>query len=567
MSLFFASGQNTTKKKLSFEEIEKEIDASQNKSKELWNYINLYIKQSKEESNPETLLYAYRYASNFSSSPNNIKYADSALSVSIKSNDKKLMTKAYTNIGIIYMKEYSYQKALDNIIIANKYSTELGDLYEINKTKYFIAQNKIYLGLYEEANEELVSCIEYFKNNLHNKSLGKDFEVYYLFSLISYIDSNTKLRKQKENVKLIQEGLDYVNRNNLKQYRPYFISSQGMDAYYLSDYQLAIDKLNLALKTYDDQWTHLTESYYLGLSYWEVGQKDLAITHLLKIDEEYNKTKKLEPQFRSVYEILIKHFESIGDRDKQLEYIEKLMTLDDSYEKNYKYLYNKINKEYDTKKLLEEKNKIEKNLRTEKQIYALLFIMSILAGGYVYYRFYRMKKVYEERFNKIMNESNSKIVQPKPIEIAVEKEKTEHLPDLKNPEELDYFNKIPGINPNSVQTILNQLNQFELEEEFLNPQLSLKSLSETFSTNSTYLSKIINVYKEKNFNAYVNDLRMDYIVELMKNDWTILNKDIKELAQIAGFTSAESFSDNFQRKFEIKPSYFIKRLKENIKVT
>ena len=60
---------------------------------------------------------------------------------------------------------------------------------------------------------------------------------------------------------------------------------------------------------------------------------------------------------------------------------------------------------------------------------------------------------------------------------------------------------------------------------------------------------------------------MDYIVELMKNDWTILNKDIKELAQIAGFTSAESFSDNFQRKFEIKPSYFIKRLKENIKVT
>ena len=44
-------------------------------------------------------------------------------------------------------------------------------------------------------------------------------------------------------------------------------------------------------------------------------------------------------------------------------------------------------------------------------------------------------------------------------------------------------------------------------------------------------------------------------------------KEIKELANIAGFTNAEAFSDNFQRKFEIKPSYFIKMMKENIKTS
>ena len=44
-----------------------------------------------------------------------------------------------------------------------------------------------------------------------------------------------------------------------------------------------------------------------------------------------------------------------------------------------------------------------------------------------------------------------------------------------------------------------------------------------------------------------------------------LEKEIKELANIAGFTNAEAFSDNFQRKFEIKPSYFIKMMRENIK--
>jgi hypothetical protein len=44
------------------------------------------------------------------------------------------------------MDEEKYNKALDDILIANKYSEELGDDYTYNKTKYFIAQNKIYLG-------------------------------------------------------------------------------------------------------------------------------------------------------------------------------------------------------------------------------------------------------------------------------------------------------------------------------------------------------------------------------------------------------------------------------------
>ena len=43
------------------------------------------------------------------------------------------------------------------------------------------------------------------------------------------------------------------------------------------------------------------------------------------------------------------------------------MALDKSYEKNYKYLYTRINKEYDNQKLIEEKkNKIEKSLKTQK---------------------------------------------------------------------------------------------------------------------------------------------------------------------------------------------------------
>ena len=212
---------------------------------------------------------------------------------------------------------------------------------------------------------------------------------------------------------------------------------------------------------------------------------------------------ELNPEFRPAYELLIKYNDSIGNRDKQLKYINTLMSLDKNYEKNYKYLYTKINKEYDTQKLINEKNKIESSLKNQRTIISSILLLTILASLFYWNRYNSLQKKYKEKF--------------------------------------------------------------EEELRFTDNQMSLRLLSEEFNTNIPYLSKIINVYKGKNFNYYINDLRIDYIIELLKNDATYLNYDIKNLASLAGFTNAVNFSDNFQRKFEIKPSFFIKMMKENIK--
>jgi tetratricopeptide (TPR) repeat protein len=152
------------------------------------------------------------------------------------------------------MNEGFYQKALDNILLANKYSLELNDEYITNKTIYYIAQNKIYLGNYEDANQELKSCLKYFKNNINDKtSLGKNYQMYYIYSLISYLDTNTKTGKQEENEKLIKEVKAYLTKNKLEVYIPYFVSIEGTDAYYKKDYPTAISKLKESLKLYNDQ--------------------------------------------------------------------------------------------------------------------------------------------------------------------------------------------------------------------------------------------------------------------------------------------------------------------------
>jgi AraC-like DNA-binding protein/cbb3-type cytochrome oxidase subunit 3 len=569
LSVIHLYGQNNKKFiDLTYEEIEKKLDNSNTKQKEVSALINLYIEKSKWEKNDESLIYAYRYASKFYSAPENYKYADSALFVGQKSKNKKLLTDAYLNKGVVLMDNSHYKEALDNILIANKYSLELNNDYITNKTIYYIAQNKIYLGLYEDANKELKICINYFRKNLTNNELGKDYEIYYIYSLMSLIDSNTRIGQHSSNQLLFKEAYNYLKLKNKEQYFPYFISSEGTDAFYNKDYNKAIKKLSEAIKLYNDQWPHVTEIFYLGLSNWKLGRQGVAVKYFEEIDKEYERSKKLNPEFRSAYELLIKYNDSIGNTDKQLEYINKLMSLDRSYEKNYKYLYTKINKEYDTQKLITEKNRIESSLKTQRAVISSLLLIAVIIISLVGYRYYHLQKVYKDRFNEIIAkkdvDSTTNLPQEKALEVKPSSEADFSIKP-KNFFDVEYYNKIPGLNPLFVESILNQLHVFEKENKFLDNQISQKMLSESLGTNSTYLSKIINVYKGKSFNHYINDLRIDYIIEFMKNDAKYLNIDVKELATMAGFTNAISFSDNFQRKYQIKPSFFIKMMKENMR--
>lgn len=536
---------------LSFLELEKKIDSSYNRKEELWIYINHYIKKSKEEKNDEALIYAYRYASGYSVFPENLKYSDSILFIAQKNKNKKLITESLINRSYTLMDNFMHKEALKYIIQAHNVASKIGDYYLINKSKYFIAQNKIYLGLNSEANKELKSCVKYFRSNLKENKLGVDNELFYMYSLLSLIDSNSKIKNHKENVSLLNEAFNYIKKKNLKEYYPYFVSSLGTEAYYNNNFLSAIKYLQKSLDSYNDQWPHFTEIFYIGMSYWKLGNKKEAVKYFEKLDKEYYKDKNQDPQFRPAYELLIEYYASKNNTDKQLEYINKLMYLDKSYEKNYKYLFAKIHKEYDSQKLIDEKNSIENSLKIHQYLTLFVIIISIVLISFSTFKYFQMQRKYKERFEQIISKNTE--IEKIPVTF-VEEDKT-------------LTPKIAGISESTITNILEELEIFEKEQQFLDSKITQKLLSEKLGTNPTYLSKIINAYKGKNFSNYLNDLRLEYIVELLKTEHQFLEKEIKELANIAGFKNAEAFSDNFQRKFEIKPSYFIKMMKENIKTS
>ncbi|WP_262708811.1 helix-turn-helix domain-containing protein [Flavobacterium anhuiense] len=85
-------------------------------------------------------------------------------------------------------------------------------------------------------------------------------------------------------------------------------------------------------------------------------------------------------------------------------------------------------------------------------------------------------------------------------------------------------------------------------------------LSTTFESNSKHVSKVVNVYKEKSFTQYINDLRIEFAINQLQVNNKLRKYTVQALALEFGFNNAESFSTAFYKKTGIKPTYFIKEL-------
>ena len=122
-----------------------------------------------------------------------------------------------------------------------------------------------------------------------------------------------------------------------------------------------------------------------------------------------------------------------------------------------------------------------------------------------------------------------------------------------------------SISENTITSLLNKLSRFEKSEKFLKNDVTLTTLSNSLSTNPRYLSEIIKQHKGKNFNNYLNGLRIQYITNKLYNTPIFREYKISYLAEVCGFSSREVFSVIFKKEMGVTPSYFISQLKRNEK--
>ncbi|GAA4171573.1 helix-turn-helix domain-containing protein [Sphingobacterium ginsenosidimutans] len=108
--------------------------------------------------------------------------------------------------------------------------------------------------------------------------------------------------------------------------------------------------------------------------------------------------------------------------------------------------------------------------------------------------------------------------------------------------------------------LIEEFNKAHSNKFFLKKGVSLGDLADLLSTNQRYASYIVNMVTGQDFNNYVQQARIAYLIERVERDPELLNVKFSILAESAGFSSISKFSSVFKSVMGVPPSeYFQKK--------
>ncbi|WP_282086593.1 helix-turn-helix domain-containing protein [Aquimarina algiphila] len=503
-------------------------------------YANAILEKGKKEKDTIQILNGFFFLSTINEQNNSmLSYTDSIIKISKKTDNTRFLGMGFLSKGTYYFQKRKFKKALDNFLKAKAYTLDFPRLNYAAEHSIGLLKSRV--GEYEEA-------LDIFKENwahVNKMNLKKTDNNNYLITLFSLADSYNRVHKYDSatfyNRLGVKESLDVKNQTEYYS----FVLNEGVNKYHLESYSASYDSIFKVLNDFKDKIDTpnlIIAHYYFGKILLEKKDVDGAIRNFRKVDSLFSIINDIHPESREAYEFLINHYKVLEDDQNQLKYIKQLFKVDSVLNTNYKYLSKKITKEYDTPKLIEEKERIifgleNRNTTISKQLVLVSILLGVSLLGLIYY--YRRQKILKRRFNELMNSKIGHNV----------KKHTVNSSSI-------------GISSDIVNGILIRLQQFENSSEFLNSSITINDLSKQFDTNSKYLSKIINTYKNKNFSNYINDLRINSVVEKIKLDKKFRNYTVKAIASEVGFNTTQAFSKAFYKSTGIYPSYFVKEIEK-----
>lgn len=562
---FALSAQNADKKlyRSTYDELHNLYFSNTDKPQLQLKYAEAYLQKANTENiNIRKAKAYYQFAILYYNKDlkKSITYLDSVIKYSQNSGDKFFPAAAYCEKADLLRSKFRFKEAMASYKLAEKSALENNlDYYYVVREYIAIAKSED-LEEYQEALEIYKECYNYYKKTDYRVGkYAKDFQNV----LFGIADCFKSLQNTDSTSYYNQLGLRESVITKNEHYKYLFILNEGANQVLKKNYNHALDSIHKALPKmilYNDTGNILASYYYMGKAYAGLGKKEKAAASFIKVDSIYRITKEISNEFLGGYPYLINYYKNTGDKENQLKYVTSYMQIDSTLQKNYRELNKLLNKEYDTPRLLSEKENLIASLKSDKKStywgFGILLVISLGLGTFGIYQ-YQIKKLYRSRFEKIIKEAKNSKNPKNPKNPKNSDNKTDDKNIIAN--ETNKSEDL-GIVQELVNQILEKLNHFEIKQEFLTQNITVHSLSQVFETNSKYLSKIVNVYKQKSFTQYINDLRIDYALTQLKEDNKLRKYTIQALALEFGFNSAESFSSAFYKKTGIKPTYFIKEL-------
>ena len=465
--------------------------------------------------------------------------------------------------------ERDLEQSLHYELLAEKQLAKTNDLYNLNKSRYGIGSIYYFLGDYEKALSFFTQTASYYKNqNSYNDLRGYINSIRYIgrcyFNLHNYLEVENVLKigfKQKERLKPRHQEL-----NNA-----YFSLLNGQNLFAQKQYKTSLEQLQKALpviKNNDDFANEHLAYLYIGKNLWQLNEKEAAVEQFKKVDYLYDEKEYSDLNLLEAYDYLIAYYKTTNNLKIQLFYTEKLLTVSKHLQKQYKGLSNVLHTKYETTKLEASRDYLQTELKIQmSRKYVILGIATIvivfLISCLFYYR--KKQKMLRQKYElftqqRLFSElSTTHIVIPEIKQLEKENKQTE----------LAVYNSNKtsktSLSDKKTQELLQKLNVFEDNREYLNSKITINSLAKDLNTNSKYLSEVINNCKGQNFTNYLNQLRIKLILTQFDDNKKLRKLTISAIAEEFGFNNARSFSDAFFKVTGLKPSYYISQLEKDDK--
>lgn len=535
-------------KKLSYDDFRKKIYTNPNNTFiQTFIYAQSNLLKAKKESDTREIIYGYDlFAEIYTDFDKSIKYSDTAIALANK-NYPKALPYLYSTRGYIFYNKKRLKESLNCFLLTMKDTTNLSRQLK-NNVNYSIGMIRKTQGDYNEAISIYQKCME---NAL------KINDTNYLRYVLGLAELYNRVNKTEVSEKFTKKGMIACRNYNFgNSYMPYFISMRGKNHLQRKRYNNAITDLKSALTSFqknNDFSNYAENCFYIGESYSKLNQDDMAITFYKKVDSIFKAKNDISLLIIPAYNHLIDYYKKHQNYKEAMYYSDQFIKADKVLDEDYRYITDKITKNYDIHNVVSSKQTLISSLKKEKfslkSIIVLLFLGIISLLGLLYINHKKRKKEIEKQkqlFETFKKERESQISSNQELTKPISKKTS-----------------IDNIDETVVSHILDSLQKFEKELKFIEKEYTIEILASEFKTNSNYLSKVINVIKECTFTQYINNLRIEYILDKLETDKKTLNYTIQALSEICGYNSVQTFTRAFTAYTNMKPSNYIKELKNN----
>ncbi|PUB29579.1 helix-turn-helix protein [Elizabethkingia sp. YR214] len=253
-----------------------------------------------------------------------------------------------------------------------------------------------------------------------------------------------------------------------------------------------------------------------------------------------------------VYDTFHRYYTIVQDVEELAVIQEKRDSITDLLANRSTLFINDFYQKMDKKNnILQQKNHVKN--------WIIIVICLVLMINIIYFTQYRENfKMTFTRFNRILKKKAYE--KPSPKEIHNNFSVAVKIADLKEDETVDNEESGVMMTQATEQKLLLRLREFENSTLFTRKNISLSYLATYCGANTRYISYIINTYKKKDFNNYINELRIKYIVFKLEKMPQYRKYKVATLAEEAGFSSPNKFATVFKKEISVSPSLYIKHL-------